>query len=127
MYNNSKTDGYGGGSIRVDGCKVEDAAWKMYTCSGFYMGSAGLVEVKGATVRVTGKQYESGEYVYDVYPTTSMDVSPQDTHGFITGRERSSVLYNSPWVAMLFVGVLLLVGSVLYVVACSKSCVRHHS
>lgn len=114
MYNNSKTDGYGGGSIRVDQCKVDDAAWKIYTCSGFYKSTAGLVEVKNAKVIVMGKEYISGEYIDDVYPTASIDTLSQDPRSFVTGRERSSVEYNAPWLAMLFVGLLLPLGLALY-------------
>lgn len=127
MNNNSKTDGFGGGSIRVTKCEVNDTAWKVYSCSGSYMSAAGLVEVKNATIRVTGKEYKSGAYIDDVYPTVAIEKLSKDPRSFVTGRERSSVLYNGPWLVMLFVGLLLPLGLILYVFGRTTATTRRES
>ncbi len=122
LYVNGKTDGLGNGTITVDHCKEVDWAWRVYDCTGSYFSTGGgMVEINDVTVRVTGGEYKNGEQIGDAYPTdqTSVFNDEQPRH-FITGRIRSSVLYNAPTIAVLFAGILIPFGTFMYMFGASS-------
>ncbi len=113
LYQHSKTDGFGSGDIVVSMCEEEDWDWKLYTCRGDYSSNAGLIYTRDVTVRVSAHVYKAGDTVEDVYPVRG---SLADAREFITGKERSSVLYNAPWLALLFISLAVPIGAGLYVI-----------
>jgi len=113
LYTNGKTDGFESGNVKVSGCKEDNWAWKIYMCKGEYNSNAGMIETSDVTVRVTGSEYKNGDYIGDVYPGDG--ASLEDSRYFITGLERSSVAHNIPWIALMFLGILLPFGTAAYV------------
>ncbi|MDB5162057.1 MAG: hypothetical protein JWM52_565 [Candidatus Saccharibacteria bacterium] len=121
LYQTGKTDEAGSGTITVAQCKEADWAWRIYDCTGSYFStSGGMVEINDVTVRVTGGEYKKDDYIGDVYPTDAPSVFNTHPHHFITGRIRSSVLYNAPSIIMSFIGLLLPIGTALYLLGASS-------
>ena len=112
LYQHSKTDGYGNGWIKVSTCKEQDWAWKIYRCQGGYHSGAGLIETEDVSVKVTGYEPKRDAIISDVYPVYG---SKADAHEFVTGKERSSVVYNIPWLTLLFVAIVAPIGLWLYI------------
>lgn len=114
LYMNSKTDGFGGGHITVEGdCKEIIWAWRVDKCTGRYRAAAGDITRENVSVIVSGGS--SRTIVPDVYPlagTTNLT-----TQTFITGKERSSVIYNTPWIATIFIGLLIPAVTITYLLA----------
>ncbi|MFZ1301089.1 MAG: hypothetical protein WAQ27_00710 [Candidatus Microsaccharimonas sp.] len=106
IYQNNKTDGLNNGQITVSSCQEKDWAWRIYSCKGFYFSTGGgMVERNDVSVTAFGREYKKGDIIPDVYPPAFSD--NQTTDHFITGRERASVNFNAPWLAALFIGILL--------------------
>lgn len=112
LYQNSKTDGYNRGSIEVTRCQEKNWAWRIYECTGDYTSGVGMIGKRNVTVTVTGDELHKGDVVYDVYPPTFH--SKMDTDHFVTGKERSSVLYNTPWLLLLFISTAAPLSMTLY-------------
>lgn len=112
LYQNSKTDGFNRGSIEVDRCQEQNAEWKIYKCTGMYTSGAGMISKDNVSITVTGGEPQKGDFIYDVYPP--MFRSKIDTDRFVTGKERSSVFYNSPWLLLLFISIFAPLGVLLY-------------
>ena len=117
LYQHSKTDGFGSGRIVVNSCEERDRDGKLYMCRGDYRSNAGMYFTRDVSVGVSGGEYKMGEVVADVYPAHG---SNADAREFITGAERSSVLYNVSWLALLFMSMAILVGAGLYAVAANR-------
>lgn len=111
LYQNSKTDGFNRGSIEVNQCHEENWDWKIYNCTGNYTSSAGMMAKDNVSVTVAGDKLHKGDIVYDVYPPAFH--SKMDTDYFVTGKERSSVFYNTPWLFLLFASILAPFGTTL--------------
>lgn len=112
LYQNSKTDGFDRGSVEVIQCQEENWEWKISKCTGNYTSGVGMMGKDNVSVIVTGDELHKGDIVYDVYPPAFH--SKMNTDHFVTGKERSSVLYNSPWLLLLFVSIFTPIGAVLY-------------
>ena len=112
LYQNSKTDGFDRGSIEVSQCHEESWEWKIYKCTGNDTSGVGMMGKDNVSVTVTGDEIHKGDIVYDVYPPASH--GKMDTDHFVTGKERSSVLYNTPWLLLLFVSIFMPIGAFLY-------------
>lgn len=113
LYQHSKTDGFGSGRIKVSACEEQDWAWKIYRCQGKYYSSTGMIETEDVSVRVTGSVPTSGDFISDVYPIHGTNA---DAREFITGQERSSVVYNIPWLTLLFIAIVAPIGLGLYII-----------
>lgn len=106
IYQNNKTDGFNSGEITVANCQETDWNRKIYSCTGDYFSTGGgMIERSNVSVTVFAHEYTAGDIITDVYPPTFSD--KQATHYFITGRERTSVTYNLPWLFAIFLGILL--------------------
>lgn len=112
LYQNSKTDGFNSGSFKVAKCQEKNYDWKIYECTGNYTHGVGDMGKNNALLTITGHKPEEGEVVADVYPPLHQQV--MKTNRFVTGKERSSVLYNLPWLVMMSSSIFLPVGAVLY-------------
>lgn len=117
IYKNNKTDFSGGGSLRVTKCYEQDWAWRLYRCEGTYHSGAGMVIVDNVEVSKVRGEYKADEWVGDVYPTSysfsGVDFTPRT---FVTGFERTGVLYNLPWILMAMAGLFLPAFAVMYTV-----------
>lgn len=112
IYQNNKTDGLNNGQITVDSCEEKDWSWRIYSCTGSYFSTGGgMVERKNVTVTVFTREYKKGDRIADVYPPAFS--SNQTTNHFVTGRERASVTYNTYWLILVFLGIILPVITVL--------------
>ena len=112
LYQNSKTDGFNRGSIEVTQCVEEDWDWQIYECTGYYTSDVGMMGKDNVSVTVTGDEFHAGDIVYDVYPPAYR--SKMDTNHFVTGKERSSVLYNGPWLLLLLMSILSSTSATFY-------------
>lgn len=116
IYLNGKSDGFGGGSLKVTNCREVDWSWRIYECAGNYSSGAGMIYVENLTVKVRG-EYKPGERIGDLYPTAYSyhDNSAWPT-SLITGFERTSVYYNIPWILVFMAGLLIPAFTVVYTV-----------
>lgn len=112
LYQNSKTDAFDRGSVEVNQCREGSSQWKIYKCTGNYTSGVGMMSKDNVTVTVTGDELHKGDIIYDVYPPIFH--SKMNTDYFVTGKERSSVLYNSPWLLLLYVSLFIPIGAVFY-------------
>ncbi len=105
VYQNNKIDGFGNGDIRVESCQLINEPYKIYDCRGDYTSTSGGGWMYSTTITVAGTFYNEGELIHDVYPAGNQ---PHPATHFITGKERSSVIYNLQWIFLFFSGVILI-------------------
>ena len=116
IYFNGKSDGHGNGSLVVTKCREVDWSWRLYECTGNYMGSPGMTYVENLKVKVRG-EYKAGERISDVYPTSySYRDNSFKPASLVTGFEQTSVYYNVPWILMFIAGLFIPAFTIAYVI-----------
>lgn len=116
IYLNGKSDGFGGGSLKVTKCREVNWSWRIYECTGNYSSGAGMIYVKDLKVETRG-EYKAGETIGDVYPTAySYQRNAARPTALVTGFERTSVYYNIPWILIVMAGLFIPAFTVMYVV-----------
>lgn len=113
LYQNGKTDGFNSGWIEVRQCREMNTAWRIYECRGDYTSNVGMMGKRDVSVRVTGYEPRAGDMIDDVYPPTFH--KKMETSYFITGKERNGIVYNSPWLIMVFISIFLPLSFAVYV------------
>ena len=106
IYQNSKTSGTNNGQITVSSCTEKDWAARAYTCTGDYFSTGGgMVSRENVSVTVTGREYQRGDTIDDVYPP--LHDSNETASYFVTGKERGSVVYNLPSLFLILLAILM--------------------
>ena len=105
LYQNSKTDGFGRGSVAIDSCKEYSWEQKIYTCKGLYRYGGGTSEINDVTVTTIGESKE-GDTV-SAYPANGDLYNIGDSRNFVTGEIFHSVRYNTGWLILLFLSLFV--------------------
>lgn len=112
LYQNSKTDGFGRGSVVVESCQERNWEQKIYICKGLYYYSGGTDLIRDVTVTTIG-EYKKGDIV-QAYPADGNLHNIRDSREFVSDVIFKSVRYNAGWLTLLFLSLFVILGSLSY-------------